>query len=532
MMRDDLPQDWSLPAFLDVCFINPPKPVASDQTEVTFLPMSLIEAETGKYHLDDTREYYSVKKGYTGFMQGDILFAKITPCMENGKIVLTDSLLNDIGFGSTELHIIRPKSSLVGKYIYYYLTQKSFRSDAQRSMSGNAGHLRVPKNFIENSVIPIPPLPEQRAIVGKIEELFSELDNGIENLKIAKERLGLYRQSVLKKAFEGGLTEEWRKAQKNLPEAEELLEQIKDARQKHYDDEVVTWKDSVAEWEESGKEGRKPKKPRMLDTSVSDSENILNNLPSLWGKCKVADVISDLTDYHANGSYSVLKENVELFDEPNYAVMIRATNFEKNDFACDLKYINNHAYNFLSKSKLFGGEILVGKIGNAGKVYYMPHISRPASLAMNLFAIRTCLVLSQYFYYQLLSYKQSKQIKGYVKGVGNPTIDKISIRSIDFAVCSLKEQEQVVKEIESRLSVCDRLESDIEENLERAESLRQSILKKAFAGELLTQAELEECRNASDYEPASVLLERIKQEQAATKVTKKKRSKKKTFKKR
>ena len=91
-------------------------------------------------------------------------------------------------------------------------------------------------------------------------------------------------------------------------------------------------------------------------------------------------------------------------DEPSYAIMVRSTNFEKNDFEKDLKYIDKHSYNFLKKSQLFGGEVLMGKIGNAGRVYYMKNLGRPMSLAMNMFAMRFQEnIYSKFVYYYLIS---------------------------------------------------------------------------------------------------------------------------------
>ena len=146
-----------------------------------------------------------VKKGYTYFGEGDVIFAKITPCMENGKVAITTRLKNGIGFGSTEFHVLRPKEKLLNKFLFNYLIQSSYRNLAQRNMTGTAGQLRVPKRFIEESEIPLPPLPEQKKIVEKIEELFSGLDSGVASLKIAKEQIRLYRQSVLASAFSGKL---------------------------------------------------------------------------------------------------------------------------------------------------------------------------------------------------------------------------------------------------------------------------------------------------------------------------------------
>lgn len=93
-----------------------------------------------------------------------------------------------------------------------------------------------------------------------------------------------------------------------------------------------------------------------------------------WEKIKLGKILEVLTDYHANGSYEKLKENVELLDKSNYAVMIRTKNLESNDFQRDLKYITESAYNFLEKSKVFPNDILMNKIANAGSVYLMPRI--------------------------------------------------------------------------------------------------------------------------------------------------------------
>lgn len=402
-------------------------------------------------------------------------------------------------------HIL--KSKFNNMFLLHYLNNFNYKD----YVSGTT-RLKLTQGRLKQIPVKVPPLPEQRAIVAKIETLFSDLDKGIADIITAQAQLKVYRQAVLKKAFEGELTKQWREQQTDLPTADELLAQIKEERQKHYGQQLEQWKQAVKTWEKDGKEGKKPKKPRPLDTSVIDDWEVQFKTPLFWKSCQVADVISSLTDYHANGSYVVLKENVELSDSPDYAVMIRATNFEKDDFTSDLKYINKHGYNFLSKSKLFGSELLIGKIGNAGRVYHMPFLNRKASLAMNLFALRIDLVSSKFIYYQLKNFHQEREIKNYVRGVGNPTIDKISIRSIHINLCSEREQHQVNQEIESRLSVCDKVEQTITESLEKANALRQSILKKAFDGSLLSAAEIEQCKQAVDYEPASVLLAKIKAE--------------------
>lgn len=205
-----------------------------------------------------------------------------------------------------------------------------------------------------------------------------------------------------------------------------------------------------------------------------------------WNIGKLGDVIQVLTDYHANGSYEILKQHVELLDTPDYALMIRSTNFEKNDFSNDLKYITKEAYDFLKKSQLFGDEVLMGKIGNAGKVYYMKDLNRPMSLAMNLFAMRfdRC-VSSKYVYYFLNSAKSIEDIKKHVKGVGTPTINKNSVRDLYFAYPDTNEQRNIVTEVETKLSLYDSVNLTLDNILRQASAMRQSILKQAFEGRLL-----------------------------------------------
>ncbi|MBN2610050.1 MAG: restriction endonuclease subunit S [Bacteroidales bacterium] len=342
--------------------------------------------------------------GYTNETDG--IFSELPVIIFDDFTTATQFVNFKFKVKSSAMKILQKTSDLVNiKYAYYFMQTIRQNTDT---------HKRYWISIFSQLPIKLAPLPEQRAIVAKIEQLFSELDNGIANLKAVKEKLEIYRQAVLKKAFEGELTKEWRERQKDLPTAEELLEQIKLEREKFYQKQLDEWKEKVKEWEATGKEGKKPSKKQKIDLTTTDIFNFNEYCPPNWRTCQIADILNDLTDYHANGSYEKLKENVKLYDEPDFAIMIRATNFEKYDFKKDLKYINKHAYNFLSKSKLFGGEILIGKIGNAGHVYLMPILNKKASLAMNLFALRINYINSKFIYYQLLSYSQKNEIKTYI----------------------------------------------------------------------------------------------------------------------
>ena len=146
----------------DICTINPKATILVDDLEVSFVPMPKV-GEQGEFDPSEIRTYQEVKKGFTNFQNGDVLFAKITPCMENGKGAIAKSLRNGYGFGSTEFHVLRPDNSKVTSEWLYYLTSWSeFRKDAENNMTGSAGQKRVPKTFLENYDVNLPELQRQK----------------------------------------------------------------------------------------------------------------------------------------------------------------------------------------------------------------------------------------------------------------------------------------------------------------------------------------------------------------------------------
>ena len=172
--------------------------------------------------------------------------------------------------------------------------------------------------------------------------------------------------------------------------------------------------------------------------------------PDDWALSKLGDYITVLTDYHANGSYKKLKENVELLDYEEYAYMIRTTNFEQSAFnKSDFKYITEKAYNFLEKTKVFENDILMNKIANAGSVYLVPNLDKPISLAMNLFLIRmdSSVINQKYSYYFMKNYE--KYIKTRAEGSVTKTITKDNVKKLKIAYPKIKEQEKIVKIIDS-----------------------------------------------------------------------------------
>lgn len=195
---------WQEKELGEICEINPKKSEIKNQPDslpVSFVPMKAVDEFSQEITSLDERKLGEVRKGYTYFRDGDVLFAKITPCMENGKVAIAQNLKNGIGFGTTEFHVIRPKEDVLSGWIYAIIRHPEFRDVAKTKMTGSAGQKRVPVQFLETFKIPLPPLAEQKKIVAQLDSL-SEKVGKIKNLQSATQSdFATLEQSVLSKAF-------------------------------------------------------------------------------------------------------------------------------------------------------------------------------------------------------------------------------------------------------------------------------------------------------------------------------------------
>jgi type I restriction enzyme S subunit len=381
--------------------------------------------------LTESRKYSEVKKGFTPMTDEDVIFAKITPCMENGKIAIVDSLRNKIGFGSTEFHVFRNLSAVLNRYLFYYFIQLKIRYEASQNMTGAVGQRRVPKKFLEDLSIPLPPLPEQHRIVAKIEELFSSLDNGIQNLKTSQQQLKIYRQAVLKWAFDGKFLSEINNDK--LPE-NWTMKKI----------------NSLCEVVRGGS-------PRP----AGDVRYYEGNIPFL----KVADLT-------------------------------------KNDGV----HLNTHTFTIkgagLTKTRYVKSNTLL--LSNSGATLGVPKICTFPTTFNDGIAAFLGLEEDTLLYHYYFWVSKTKELRAINQGAAQPNLNTGIIGEIEIPIGTPEDMKMTVKEIESRLSVCDKLEETIQTSLKQAEILRQSILKKAFSGQLVPQ-------NPND-EHASLLLEKIQAE--------------------
>lgn len=419
--------------------------------------------------------------------------------------------------GSTLMKIEEVKG-IEKQYLSYFLL--SLYTKINTNPRG-VGIPHVEPRILWHSKLLIASSPIQRAIVSKIEALFSDLDNGIANFKKAQEQLKIYRQAVLKKAFEGGLTKEWREKQTNLPTAEELQQAIEKGRQKFYNQQLLDFEIAFKMWEKNGKIGKKPSKPSKLtipDLPNAEHEYKKWSIPANWTWTQIGTICfvtklagfeyTDYVKYDNSGDLTVLKaENAGLNG-------FKKTNYSK---------IKSETVAVLKRSFLFGGELLIVFVGaGTGNVAVVPY-DKKYFLGPNIGMARPYFEMNSRYLEFLLQSSVGKDIMMVTaKAVAQPSLSMGTIRQTPVAFPSIDEQNQIIQEIEFRLSVCDKMEQSINESIEKAEALRQSILKKAFEGKLLSEAEIELCKQAADYEPASELLKKIQAEKLAKEQQKKK----------
>ncbi len=477
---------------------------------VSFVPMPGVEAGTGAIDVSQTRSLEEVKKGYTPFREDDVLFAKITPCMENGKMAVVPPLKNGLGFGSTEFHVLRPYCEISAQYIYFFVSSESFRRNAEHTMTGAVGQRRVPTTYLADQFVPMPPAREQTRIVAKIEELFSTLDKGIKSLKTAQAQLKVYRQAVLKHAFEGKLTAQWREENRDkLEKPEQLLARIKQEREARYERQLREWKAAIKEWEEGGKSGKKPAKPKKLLEFADVPQDVIAKLPHLpegwlWARLGgISDVSGGLTKNQKRNSL------------PRKMKYLRVANVYADEILTDDIHEIGVTDSEAKTVVLEAGDLLIvegnGSIDQIGRVALwdgeLSHCGHQNHL------IRTRLLknfLPRFFLQFLLSpLGRDLIVRGASSTSGLHTLSISKVSNLVVPVASSAEESAVVVQIEERLSKVDKTLEDIDTQLVMSEALRQSILKKAFTGQLVAQDPHDE--------PASVLLDRIRaeREQAA-----------------
>lgn len=450
-----LPLNWQLVKFEEVAiFTKKPRDLRySDYNEIPFVPMNLIPIAT-LFSKEFIRKPSDKISSGTYFEPGDILLAKITPSFENGKQCIIQELPTPFGIATTEVIPIREIEGVTDKfYLFYYLLLPDVRALLAERMQGTTGRLRLGTKTLAELEIPLPPLAEQKRIVSKLETLFAQLDAAVDNLKKTHAQLPRYRQSILNAAFEGELTRKWR-----------------DRRE-----------------EKTGKYIKK-----CVDTSWIERKGATINKrtsPERW------EVV--LLKETAN----LRREKVQPKDSSENLNFVGLKHIDSG--VSILKRWGDTSEVKSTKSRFYPNDVLYGKLRSYLDKAVIAEMEGICSADILVFTTNSKMI-PRFLVYFLHNQTFRNYAIATSSGITLPRTSWGALGEFTFALPPLAEQEQIVSELERCFSIADELEATIASELTRAERLRQSILKQAFSGELVPQ-------DPND-EPASVLLEKIREE--------------------
>ncbi|PTP66075.1 restriction endonuclease subunit S [Vibrio splendidus] len=373
------------------------------------------------------------------------------------------------------------------RYLYYYL----HIADKSTLVTGTA-QPQVTINNANELKVPLAPVKQQKLIVRKIEEFFSHIDAGVEGLKQSKAKLQQYRQSVLKDAVTGKLTEQWREQNADkLEPAEHLLGRILDERRANWEAE------QLKAFEEKGKTPKNDKwKEKYIQPKALQS---LEWLPVGWTSASTDQVFSFVT----SGSRGWAK-----YYSDEGALFLRVGNLFHYNVELDLRKLQRVSPPIGSegsRTRVREGDNLISITADVGMVGYVPENFEEAYINQHVALARPVIPIMGKFLSWLLSGDFAKeQFKALQKGATKAGLGLDDIRSINFGLPSLAEQTQIVLEIESRISALEKFSKEIENKIQHAATLKSSILADAFSGKLITGIDTSET--------AEQLLEKIRSE--------------------
>ncbi len=480
----ELPNTWAFAPLSSIADVNPrsfcPLPSAVSQP-VHFVPMSAVTEEFGGIDISARRPLGDVQKGYTSFLTNDVLLAKITPCMENGKLALVPPLQDHLAFGSTEFHVLRAKDQVQPSWLAYFLSQSAFRRLARQNMTGSAGQLRVATTWLSDALIPVAPATEQTRIVAKLEELLSDLDAGVAELKAAQKKLAQYRQSLLKAAVEGALTAAWRTQHQPTETGAQLLQRILQERRARWEAR------QLAKFAEQGKTPPKDWQKKYPEPVQPDTSG-LPELPQGW-------VWATAEMLFSWGSGDFLPASAQI--DGDYPV-----------------YGGNGINGRHNAANVGHATIVIGRVGaHCGNVFRTESAAWVTDNAIYATAKNEFITWA---HSELTM--QAANLGSGSKGGAQPFISQKILNDTFIALPPIREQERILEEYVVALNSNEEMAASIAISLQQSTAQRQNILRAAFSGQLVPQDPHDE--------PASALLERIRVERAARDAVKKPRGRK------
>lgn len=407
----ELPEGWEWCRLGEICEINP-KNKLDDELEVAFIPMPFISDGFSNTHTFEVEKWKDIKKGYTHFQNGDIGVAKITPCFENRKSVIFNNLENGVGAGTTELYILRNNKILsLNKYIFWFVKTQGFIDKGTESFTGAVGQQRISREFIENTLIPLPPLTEQHRIVEKVEQLFALVDTIETHKEQLKSDVKQAKIQVLNYAIAGKLTHQ----DPNDEPAEALLKRI-------------------------GK------------TTTTAADTPYEKLPKGWAWCRLGDI----GEIIGGGTPSTSIE--EYWNgEVSWITPADLSNYSDKYIAQGKRNITQLGLDNSSAKLIPKGSILFSTRAPIG---YVVIADRPLSTNQGFKSLSLSINMSEEFvYYFLLAEKE--RIKLLASGTTFQELSASAFSKILIPLPPLAEQHRIVQQIETFFASFDQIEKEL-----------------------------------------------------------------------
>nr|WP_256723234.1 restriction endonuclease subunit S [Xanthomonas oryzae] len=419
----------------EICAMGP-KSAWDDGMEIGFVPMSHAPTNFRGPLNYEARRWHEVKKAYTHFENDDVIFAKVTPCFENGKAALVAGLPNGAGAGSSEFHVLRRRDAGISpSYLLAVIKSAQFLREGEENMTGAVGLRRVPRAFVENFPVRLPPEAEQKRIAQKLDALLAQVDTLKARIDAIPALLKRLRQSVLASAASSSLTSDWRKKQ-NLEE------------------------------------------------------------PQVTQIAKLANVVRGASPRPAG--------HPDFFGGPVPWITVRELTKDQ------LKLLTATSDSLTEagrlKSRYIESDTLL--LSNSGATLGVPKITRIGGCINDgVVALLDVQEPTKSYLYYFLSSK-TEELRSLNQGAAQPNLNTGIVKSIEVRIGSEAEQTEIVRRVEQLFAYAEQLEAKVAAAQQRIDALTQSLLAKAFRGELVPQDPTDE--------PASVLLERIRTQRAAT----------------
>ena len=486
-----LPEGWVSTTLGELCELNL-KQKLDDELEVGFMPMSGVPTTFHDKPKFETRKWEAVKKGYTQFKDGDVLFAKITPCFENGKATVVEGFPCGWGAGSTEYHVLRPRAEAVDPRLLLALVRtKDFLNNGELNMSGSVGHKRVPKEFVAGYSFPLMSAEEQKIIAEQLDSLLAQVNNLKARLEAISAILKRFRKSVLKAAVSGKLTESWRDDDGISEDASSLKKRWLEERRSDF----YKLQQQLVDC------GKQRGLKKFKEPVAADVDMLSIDLPKGWCAVSVSEYAECLDNYRVP-----VKKERRAGSEKLYPYFGANGEVDRVD-----EYIFDDDLVMVTEDETFYGREKPIAYRYTGKCWVNNHVHvlrAPTKQA------------NDYLCYSLMYYNVLPWLSG---TTGRAKLTQAALNSMPITLPPEEELNEIVHRVDQLFAFADQVEQQVANAQARVDKLTQSILAKAFRGELTAEWRAENPELISGEHSAEALLERIKAEKAKQKPAKTRR---------